>query len=233
MQKNIVVTGGSQGIGRAVVERFVRSGFPVVTCARSADDLAALHQQLPAAVLHTLAVDISNTEGAVQFAKFVLQLPGEVEVLVNNVGAFLPGRLQDEAADGSVLRQLLAVNLLSAYDVTRTLLPAMIARRQGHIFTVCSTASLAAYPAGSAYSIAKFALYGFTQNLREELKEHQLRVTAVLPGPTYTPSWEGAGLPPTRFIRPEDVAEAIFAAYSLSPQAVVEELIIRPQLGDL
>ena len=237
MQKNIVVTGGSRGIGRAVVERFVRAGFPVVTCARSADDLstlqAALHQQFPAAVLRTLAVDISNTEGAVRFAKFVLQLPGEVEVLVNNAGAFLLGRLQDEPADGSVLRQMLAVNLLSAYDVTRTLLPPMIARRQGHIFTVCSTASLAAYPVGSAYSIAKFALYGFTQNLREELKEHQIRVTAVLPGPTYTPSWESADLPPARFIRPEDVAEAIFAAYSLSPQAVVEELLIRPQLGDL
>ena len=236
MQKNIVVTGGSKGIGRAVVERFVRAGFPVVTCARSEADLTelktALRRQLPGVVLHTLAVDLSNTEGAVRFAKFVLQLPGEVEALVNNAGAFVPGRLQDEPADGSQLRQMLAVNLLSAYDVTRTLLPTMIAQRRGHIFTVCSTASLAAYPAGSAYGIAKFALYGFTQNLREELKEHQLRVTAVLPGPTYTPSWEGAGLPPARFIRPEDVAAAIFAAYSLSPQAVVEELLIRPQLGD-
>jgi len=237
MEKNIVVTGGSKGIGRAVVERFVQAGFVVVTCARSEQDLVELKEAIerknPGAVLHTLATDISNREGAVQFANFVLQLPGELAAVVNNAGAFVPGRLQDEPADGSQLRDMLAVNLLSAYDVTRTLLPRLIAQRAGHIFTVCSTASLGAYPAGSSYSIAKFALYGLTQNLREELKEHQIRVTAVLPGPTYTPSWEGAGLPPERFIKPEDVAEAIFSAYSLSPQAVVEELLIRPQLGDL
>lgn len=237
MQKNIVVTGGSKGIGRAVVERFVRAGFPVVTCARSATDLAALasavQEAVPGAVLHTYVADVSNPEEAAGFAEFVLQLPGRVEVLVNNAGAFVPGRLQDEPADGSQLRQMLAVNLLSAYDITRALLPGLIAQRHGHIFTICSTASLMAYPNGGSYGIAKFALYGMTKNLREELKEHQIRVTAVLPGATYTASWEGAGLPPERFIKPEDVAEAIFSTYSLSPQAVVEDLLIRPQLGDI
>ena len=237
MEKYVVVTGGTKGIGRAIVMRFLRAGWPVVTCARSAADLTQLQtdslQQVPGAVLHMLAADLSERQDCQRFTDFVLGLPGEVEVLVNNTGAFLPGRLQDEPADGSQLRQMLAANLLSAYDVTLPLLPGLIERRQGHIFTICSTASLTAYPNGGSYGIAKHALYGLTRNLREELKEHDIRVTAVLPGATLTASWAGVDLPAERFIKPEDVAEAIFSAHSLSPHAVIEELLIRPQLGDI
>ncbi|OGX87758.1 short-chain dehydrogenase [Hymenobacter lapidarius] len=236
-EKLIVVTGGSKGIGRAVVSRFLQAGYPVATCARSADDLAALttamRDVIPGAILHTLPADLSRAEDCARFAAFVLALGLPVEVLVNNAGAFVPGRLQDEPADGSQLRQMLAVNLLSAYDVTLPLLPGLIGRRRGHIFTICSTASITAYPNGGSYGIAKHALLGFTKNLREELKPSGVRVTAVLPGPTLTASWEGIDLPADRFVKSEDVAEALFAAYSLSPQAVIEELLIRPQLGDL
>ncbi|UOQ76798.1 SDR family oxidoreductase [Hymenobacter sp. 5516J-16] len=236
MQKNIVVTGGTKGIGRALVWRFLQAGYPVVTCARSTTDLqelqAAAAEQLPGAVLHTLPADLSRQEDCARFTDFV-RSQGEVEVLVNNTGSFIPGRLQDEPQDGSQLRQMLAVNLLSAYDVTLALLPGLLAQRAGHIFTICSTASLTAYPNGGSYGIAKHALLGMTRNLREELKDSGIRVTAVLPGATLTASWEGVDLPAERFIKAEDVAEAIFATYSLSPQAVVEELLIRPQLGDL
>jgi short-subunit dehydrogenase len=233
----IVVTGGSKGIGRAVVLRFLRAGFPVATCARSAADLAALTTALradvPGAQLHTLPADLSQPADCARFAAFVLGLGLPVEVLVNNAGAFVPGRLQDEPADGSQLRQMLAVNLLSAYDVTLPLLPGFIARGGGHIFNICSTASITAYPNGGSYGIAKHALLGFTKNLREELKPAGVRVTAVLPGPTLTASWAGVALPKERFVQAEDVAEAVFGTYSLSPHAVVEELVIRPQLGDL
>lgn len=236
-EKLIVVTGGSKGIGRAVVTRFLRAGYPVATCARSAADLAALTAELtaeiPGAVLHTLPANLSRAEDCARFAAFVLALGPPVTVLVNNAGAFLPGRLQDEPADGSQLRQMLAVNLLSAYDVTLPLLPGFLARRTGHIFTICSTASITAYPNGGSYGIAKHALLGFTKNLREELKPCGVRVTAVLPGPTLTASWSGVDLPAERFVQADDVAEAVFSAWSMSPHAVVEELLIRPQLGDL
>ncbi len=231
------MTGGSKGIGRAVVSRFLRAGYPVATCARSAADLAALTTEMaadvPGAMLHTLAADLSQQADCVRFAAFVLALGLPVEVLVNNAGAFVPGRLQDEPADGSQLRQMLAVNLLSAYDVTLPLLPGLIARGRGHVFTICSTASIMAYSNGGSYGIAKHALLGFTKNLREELKASGVRVTAVLPGPTLTASWAGVELPVERFVQAGDVAEAVFGAYSLSPHAVVEELLIRPQLGDL
>ncbi len=236
-EKIIVVTGGSKGIGRAVVSRFLRAGYPVATCARSAADLATLttemRAEVPGAVLHTLPADLSVAEDCARFTAFVLALGRPVEVLVNNAGAFIPGRLQDEPADGSQLRQMLAVNLLSAYDVTLALLPGFIAQGHGHIFTICSTASITAYPNGGSYGIAKHALLGFTRNLREELKTSGVRVTAVLPGPTLTASWAGIDLPADRFVQAEDVAEAVFSAYSLSPHAVIEELLIRPQLGDL
>ena len=240
MQTNenlIVVTGGSKGIGRAVVLRFLRAGYPVATCARSAANLAALSAELtaeiPEAKLYTLPTDLSQPADCARFTAFVLSLGLPVEVLVNNAGAFVPGRLQDEPTDGSQLRQMLAVNLLSAYDVTLPLLPGLIARQRGHIFTICSTASIMAYPNGGSYGIAKHALLGFTRNLREELKPTGVRVTAVLPGPTLTASWEGVDLPRERFVQAEDVAEAVFSAFSMSAHAVVEELLIRPQLGDL
>ena len=230
------MTGGSQGIGRALVARFLQAGYAVVTCARSAADLDQLRASLASttpAALRTLPADLSQWNDCQRFAEFVLALKKPLAALLNNAGAFIPGRLQDEPADGSQLREMLASNLLSAYDVTRALLPTFIDQGQGHIFTICSTASLMAYPNGGSYSIAKFALLGFTKSLREELKSQGVRVTAVLPGPTLTRSWEGAGQLAERFIRPEDVAEAVFSAFSLSPQAVVEELLIRPQLGDL
>ena len=236
-QKLVVVTGGSKGIGRALVFRFARAGYAVATCARTTAGLHALTAELaaevPGAALHTLPADLSQPADCTRFADFVRALGLPLHVLIHNAGAFLPGRLQDEPADGSQLRQMLAANLLSAYDVNRALLPLLLARGAGHIVTICSTASTTAYPTGGSYGIAKHALYGFTRNLRAELKDSDIRVTAVLPGATLTASWEGVDLPAERFIRAEDVAEAVYSATELSPQAVVEEILIRPQLGDL
>jgi short-subunit dehydrogenase len=150
MQKYIIVTGGTKGIGRAVVMRFARAGFAVVTCARSTADLLTLatdmEQELPGSELYTLSADLSQFNDARRFTDFVLALGGKIEVLVNNTGAFTPGRLQDDTEDGSVLRQMIDVNLYSTYDVTRALLPNMLAHGGGHIFTMCSVASLQAYP---------------------------------------------------------------------------------------
>jgi len=98
---------------------------------------------------------------------------------------------------------------------------------------MCSIASLAAYHNGGSYSISKFALMGFSKNLREELKPYNLKVTAVYPGAVYTSSWEGSGIPPSRIMEVSDVASLIYAASQLSPQACVEDIVLRPQQGDL
>jgi short-subunit dehydrogenase len=109
----------------------------------------------------------------------------------------------------------------------------MIKQKSGHVFNVCSIASLNAYANGGAYSISKFALLGFSKNLREEMKPHGIKVTAVLPGATMSASWVGASIDPHRIMEANDIATMIFAASQLSAQAVVEDIILRPQLGDL
>jgi short-subunit dehydrogenase len=143
---------------------------------------------------------------------------------------FLPGNILDEA-DGT-LEQTMNVNLYSAYWVTKILLPKIVAQQSGHIFNMASIAGLQAYPNGGAYSISKFALLGFSKNLRRELMPHGIKVTAVIPGAVYTDSW-APFVAPERIMETEDIAKMIYAASRLSPQAVVEEIIMRPQLGDL
>jgi short-subunit dehydrogenase len=234
MRKLAVVTGGSKGIGKAILEKFAASGFDVATCSRKEADLRVLHKDLVSRFgveVFTCAADLSTAEGAAVFSNFVLDINRPVEVLVNNAGYFTPGQVMTEPA--GVLETMIGANLYSAYYTTRGLIARMKERRQGHIFNICSIASIKAYPNGGSYAISKFALLGFTKVLREELKEEGVRVTAVLPGATRTSSWDAVPLPEERFMKPEDVAEAVYGAYALSPRSVVEEILIRPQLGDI
>ena len=158
------------------------------------------------------------------------------DILVNNAGNFVGGNVYNEPA-GS-LEEMINTNLYSAYHLTRSLLPAMMNDRPPgitarHIFNICSIASLNAYPNGGAYSISKFALAGFSKNLRDELKPHGIKVTAVYPGAVMTDSWRGFDNSQGRIMEAHDIAAMILAASKLSPQAVVEDIILRPQLGDL
>lgn len=235
MRKLIVVTGGSQGIGRAIVSKFAAEGFDAVVCARHAADLEVLKMQLeklnPGSSIFFRQTDMSIKSEAQAFAEYVLSLDRAVSVLVNNAGYFVPGEISTEP-EGN-LESMINANLYSAYHLTRGLVPQMKSRRGGHIFNMCSIASIQAYKNGGSYAISKFALLGFSKCLREELKTYNVRVTAVLPGATSTRSWAGAGLPDERFIRPDDIANAVFSAYALSKNSVVEEIIIRPQEGDI
>ena len=231
----MVVSGGTKGIGRALVERFLEEGFDVVTCSRNVQDLEQLKREkqasFPDSKVFIAQADLSKKDEVLRFAEFVDSIGKPVDVLVNNTGVFIPGMVHLEE-DGA-LEAMMDANLYSAYHLTRSLISPMVERRQGDIFNICSVASIKAYPNGGSYSISKFALLGFSKVLREELKEHGIRVTAVLPGATLTASWEGVELPPERFMKPEDVADAVWSVVRLSRQSVVEEIIIRPQLGDL
>ncbi len=234
MNKLMVVTGGSKGIGRAIIERFAREGFDIVTCSRKQSDLIILKEDVEQnfkVTVYTVVADVTDRSQVQGFTDFVNKLNRPVDVLVNNAGYFEPGQITEEP-DG-VLEKMIQSNLYSGYNTTRGLVGGMKARRWGHIFTICSIASINAYPNGGSYAISKFAALGFTKVLREELKEFDIRVTAVLPGATKTSSWDGSDLPANRFMKPEDVAESVYGAYSLSRNAVVEEILIRPQLGDI
>lgn len=234
MKKLIVVSGGTKGIGRAIIEKFAGEGFDVFTCARNEKDLVHLKKTIEGdhdVSLYYSIADLSERVSQANFAKDILSLNRPIEILVNSAGYFEPGLITEERE--GALEKMIDTNVYSAYHLTRALVNKMKSAKSGHIFSICSVASLFAYPNGGSYSISKFALLGFSKVLREELKQFGIRVTAVMAGATYTASWEASDLPPERFMKAQDVAEAIFGAYSLSPQSVVEELIIRPQLGDI
>jgi len=230
---NIIITGASRGIGKAIAERFAAEGSTIILNARNKAALETTSKELvkhSEATILSYAADLSIRSEAEAFGNWCLEhcIP---DILINNAGNFLPGNIHNEA-DG-ILQQMIETNLYSAYYLTRTLLPAMMKRKSGHIFNICSIASLQAYENGGSYSISKFALAGFSKNLREEMKPHNIKVTAVYPGAVYTDSWSGSGVDPKRIMEASDIAAMIYTAAHLSPQACVEEIVIRPQLGDL
>jgi short-subunit dehydrogenase len=234
---NIVITGGSKGLGKAIAEKFAedQQGHTIVLCARNKELLEAEGKQLqgrfPRTNIKTMACDLSVKEAIKSFADWIQQETTHIDVLVNNAGNFIPGSVYNEE-DGA-LEQMIGVNLYSAYHLTRYLLPAMMKRQSGHIFNMCSIASLKAYNNGGAYSISKYALAGFSRNLREEMKPYGIKVTAVYPGAAYTDSWAASGVDPKRLMEAKDIAHMVYASAWLSPQACVEDIILRPQLGDL
>jgi short-subunit dehydrogenase len=235
MKKLAVITGGTKGIGRATIEKFAEANFDIVTCARNQDQLDDLVFELkskhPNVRIYAEKADLSQKEEVFAFAEAVKALNRPITMLLNNTGVFFPGSIHSEE-DGN-LEMMIETNLYSAYYLTRALIGDMMNRKSGHIFTTGSIAGIQAYPNGGSYGISKFALLGFTKALREEMKPHGIRVTSILAGATYTSSWEGVDLPLDRFMKAEDIADAIFSAHALSPNTVVEEIILRPQLGDI
>ena len=231
---NVIITGASKGLGKAIAEQFAKGGHTLLICARSENILLGTKQELlekyPKCKVETMAIDLSEKEKVIDFGNFCLQY-GTPHILINNAGEFLPGSIHTEAE--GTLEKMMQSNLYSAYHLTRILLPAMMEAKSGHIFNMCSIASVQAYPNGGSYSLSKFALLGLSKNLREEMKPFNIKVTAIIPGAAYTDSWKRSGMPEQRFMEIDDVAKMVYAAAQLSPQACVEEIVLRPQLGDI
>lgn len=232
---DVIISGASKGIGRAIAFEFAAEGHSLFLTSRNKALLeqtqSELRQQYPSCSINVYAADLSQKESAMAFGNWAIKQGAVPDVLVNNAGGFQPGSISDEPE--GVLEDMLGKNLFSAYHLTRSLLPVMKQNRRGHIFTLCSIASQTAYAQGGAYSISKFALYGFSKNLRAELMPHGIKVTHLLPGAVYTESWKDSGIPPTRMMTVADIARLVKVAASLSPQACVEEIVIRPLEGDL
>lgn len=231
---NVVITGASRGIGKAIATAYAAEDTSLFLCARNEvtlyNTVAALQTKFPNSIIKAKAADLSIKEEAQKFGQWVLSF-GTPDIIVNNAGQFLPGNISSEAE--GILEETIAANLYSAYHLTRSLVGKMIEARQGHIFNICSIASLQAYTNGGSYSISKFALMGFSKNLRKELMPCNIKVTSVYPGAVMTDSWDGFDNATGRIMEADDIAKMIVAAGKLSPQAVVEDIILRPQLGDL
>jgi short-subunit dehydrogenase len=231
---NVVITGASRGIGKSVAEIFAANGHYLFLSSRNEVQLYKTMEELntkyPAVSIKAKAFDLSSKEQAKEFGAWCLELCVP-DIIINNVGGFEPGSIYNEQ-DG-LLENQMAINLYSAYHLTRTLLPKMMERKSGHIFNMCSIAALKAYPNGGSYSISKYAMHGFSKNLRVELKPFNIKVTTVFPGAVLTDSWGDFDNSSDRIMVAGDIAKMIYTASLLSSGACVEEIVIRPQLGDL
>ena len=231
---NAVITGASKGIGYAIAVALATEGYDLYLNSRNKDEIEKVGKELSEKYgirVIAIASDLSKKEGVIHFSNEIKSKTDKIDVLVNNAGRYLPGEVHKE--EDGILEQMIETNLYSAYNLTRALMPEILNTKNAHIFNMCSIASKIAYPNGGSYSISKFALLGFNKVLREELKDKCIKVTAILPGATWSDSWKGATLPHERLMEAEDIAKTIVAFTKLSPSACVEEVILRPQLGDL
>lgn len=232
---SVLITGATKGIGRAIAERFASAGARLAVTARTQVDVESLQQHLeksyPGTEVLPIVADVGDAEDISRISDAIEEKWGRIDVLINNAGLFIQDDLLKEAE--SNLDRSLQVNLYGPYRLCRALVPMMPAAGKGHIINICSVAAKIAFPNSGSYVISKHALLGLTRALRLELREKGIKVTAMLPGATWTSSWEGADIDSNRLMQPEDVAEAVFAIWKLGPGTVVEEMQLRPQLGDV
>jgi short-subunit dehydrogenase len=224
-----VISGGTRGIGRAIAIKLAEAGYHLAIGARNKAELdefkSALNNRFPEITVQVYPTDFGKPSETKAFAEQVLKT-GNVAIVVNNVGVYIPGLISEETDE--VFEQHLAVNLKSAWYLTRPFLSQMKERKQGHIFNICSTVSLHPRTEAASYSISKMALYGFHKVLCEEMREHKVKVTAILPGSVNTSSWNGIDAPKSEFIQPDDIANAVISALHAAPNTLVEEVYIRP-----
>lgn len=230
-----VITGGTKGIGKAIAEIFIKNGFDLAICSRTIKDLTELktkwEREYSGRRIFIKEVDVQDKNSIDDFANLILKHFPEVNVLVNNAGIFLPGNIMDEA-EGH-FEMMMYTNLFSVYHLCRKLVPKMVEQGFGHIFNLSSIAATKAYPNGGSYSISKHGLIGLSDNLRYELMDKNVKVTALTPGAVWTDSWKESGVKEDRIMKSDDLAEMVWAAFQLSRSTVVENIIFRPQLGDL
>ncbi|MCL6453772.1 MAG: 3-ketoacyl-ACP reductase [Alicyclobacillus sp.] len=222
-----LVTGAGRGIGKAIAMKLASEGVNVGLVARTAADLNAVAAQLKEAYgvrTHTVAADISNRREVEQAVQQTTEALGPIDILINNAGAAKFGTVLD--MDPADWEQILRVNVLGTYYVTRAVLPDMVRRNTGSIVNVSSTAGQRGAATTSAYSAAKFGVIGFSESLMQEVRKHNIRVTTLTPSTVNTEMATTLGLkigPQDRMLQPEDVADLVWSILNLPQRVFVNQ----------
>ena len=231
----VLITGASQGIGEAIAKVFAREirDVQLALVARNEKNLRAVAQACIklGAKAETFVCDVADDVAVASMAVAVKKSFGGVDVLINNAGQYR-GVLFSKMSVAN-FDDMIAANLRSVFLVSREFVPGMVERGSGDVFNMSSIAGLIAYPGDAAYCAAKFGVSGLSKVMRAELKNSGVRVCCVYPGATASPSWDGSGVQADRIMPAEDVARAFLDIYRMSRRTVVEEIVLRPQLGDL
>jgi short-subunit dehydrogenase len=233
--KNSLITGATKGIGRSIAIAFAKEGINMAICSRNGKDLEKFKEELlrinPKIKVVAQVADGSVKGQILQFAGAAEQQLGFISIVVNNLGLFETGGILDDSEKS--FDRLLNTNLMPAYHLYRYFGKTMMAAREGHIFNICSVASINPVAEAGTYSVTKFALLGLSKVMRLEMQPYGVKVTAVIPGSTLTDSWKDADVDKDKFLSPDDIASAIVNIYNMSATANVDEIIIKPIDGQV
>ena len=230
-----LITAATKGMGRAIATAFAKEGVNLAICARSEADLISFKADLlainPRIKVFIAAADCSVKKELLGFAGGAEQALGFISIIVNNVGMYEHSSILDD--DDDTFDKHVRTNLEPAYELYRYFGKTMIAAKRGHIFNICSAASLTPIPEAGSYSVTKYALLGLNKVMKLEMQEFGVKVTAIIPGSTLTDSWKGMTVDKDKMVLPEDIASAVINTYRMSPGANVDELIIKPVFGQI
>jgi|TARA_B110000879_G_scaffold37934_1_gene52935 short-subunit dehydrogenase len=223
-----IVSGATKGIGKAITLALAGKGYDLGLGARNLEELNFLRNEIqalyPDIEVITKSVDFSQKHETRNFAETFLHHWGDIDILVNNVGVYEEDNLDN--LNENDLMKMFNVNFFSAMRLTQPFLPEFKKRKSGHIINICSVLSKKVRKKAVSYSLSKQALYGYTKILRNELRNYDVKVTAILPGSTNTASWDGLDAPVDEFVQPEDVANGVLMA--IQSNGLVEEFEIKP-----
>jgi short-subunit dehydrogenase len=177
--KVVVVSGGSDGIGRSLVSSLLSMGAKVATCGRNHDKLYQLHSEFPSSPLHTMVCDVSNEHDCRRFIESTINIFGDIDILINNAGISMRALLKETTPD--VIRSVMEINFFGMVYCTRYAIPSII-EQKGIIVGVSSIAGYRGLPGRSGYSASKFAMHGFLESIKTELVNDDVHVMWVCPG---------------------------------------------------
>lgn len=224
--KTALITGAGKGIGRAIAIALAAEGVNIGLVARTEKDLQSVAAELKASgVKNAFATaDVSDISSVNKAVELIQQEFGPIDILINNAGTAAFGKFLE--LEPEQWEQQVKVNLFGVYYTTRAVLPQMIERKTGDIVNIASTAGLKGAPITSAYSASKFGVMGLTDSLMQEVRKHNIRVTAMAPSTVVTDLAKSANLinnNEDRVMHPEDFAELIVAQLKLNRRVFVKE----------
>jgi len=233
--KNAIITASTKGMGRAIAITFAKIGVNLAICSRNNDDLLAFKKELlvinPTIKVFISVTDCSIKQQLLNFAAGAEEELGFISIIINSVGMYTYSSILDDGDE--TFEKEVNTNLAPAYWLYRYFGKSMIAAHEGHIFTICSVASLNPIAEAGSYSVTKYGLLGLSKVMRLEMQPHGVKVTAIIPGSTLTDSWKGMEVDKDKMVLPEDIASAIINIYKMSAGANVDEIIIRPTYGQV
>lgn len=223
--KNAIITGAGRGIGRATAIAFAQEGVHVGLIGRTLENLEKVADEIKQYGVNVsiATANVSDNEAVIAAVEHIKSELGAIDILINNAGIGKFGKFLELSPEE--FKNIIDVNLMGAYYVTRAVLPEMIAREKGDIINIASTAGQKGAPVTSAYSASKFGLLGLTESLMLEVRKHNIRVSALTPSTVATDLAFDENLTdgnPDKVMQPEDLAEMMVAQLKLHPRVLVK-----------